>query len=74
MTLSQEAHAQLADDGFILLPSAFAPDVVETMTEALNRVFAERGSTDTAIRGDEGAVYAARNLLRFWTIPRTRPA
>jgi hypothetical protein len=66
MTISQEARTQLTNDGFTLLPGVFAPALVGAMAEDLDRVFAEHGTGDAAIRGEEGSVYAARNLLVLW--------
>jgi hypothetical protein len=56
--------ADLHRDGYVLLPGVFGPAEVAGMTAALNDALAS--SDEPAIRGDEGAVYAARNVLTLW--------
>src|SRR4051812_25774372 len=55
----------LERDGFVVLPAAFTPDEVAAMLEAL-RAALSAGGEGPAIRGEEGIVYAARNVLAFW--------
>src|SRR5438876_299518 len=54
----------LQRDGFVLLAGVFSMHEVEAMRSGLESVLATED--DPAIRGDEGAVYAARNVLVLW--------
>src|SRR5262249_38106936 len=54
----------LERDGYTLLSGVFTPDEVERMRSALEAALS--AGADPAIRGDEGAVYAARNVLTLW--------
>jgi hypothetical protein len=55
--------SRLDSDGFVLLPAVFAPGEVASITDSLARAFS---GADPAIRGDDGRVYAARNVLDLW--------
>jgi hypothetical protein len=56
--------SELERDGFVLLRGVFTQAEVEAMRSTLEaRLAAEN---DPAIRGDEGAVYAARNVHVLW--------
>jgi hypothetical protein len=57
---------QLDADGVVILCGVFTAAEAGAMADALGRVFAERGSAEASIRGDEGEVYAARNVLQLW--------
>src|SRR3954452_6278264 len=57
---------RLEEDGYVLLPGLFGPAAVGDMLQALRQVFSARGADDAAIRGGEGTVYAARNVLALW--------
>jgi hypothetical protein len=50
-------------DGFVLLQGVFAADEVAAMRSALESALTAQGPS---IRGDDGAVYAARNVLELW--------
>lgn len=50
-------------DGYVTLSGVFADDAVAEILAALE---AALSGGDPAIRGDEGAVYAARNVLDLW--------
>jgi hypothetical protein len=56
---------QLDEDGFTVLPAAFAAPAVADMVSSLELAFAA-GSADASIRGEGGEVYAARNVLALW--------
>jgi Phytanoyl-CoA dioxygenase (PhyH) len=56
---------QLDEDGYVLVPDVFPAGAVAEMTRALEQALAARGG-DAAIRGEEGTVYAARNVLSLW--------
>jgi hypothetical protein len=51
-------------DGFTTLPSVLAPGEVEAVLAALEHALASL--TGPTIRGDEGTIYAARNILALW--------
>jgi hypothetical protein len=60
---------QLERDGFVLLPSVFDAATVEHIIQDLERAFARRTprhSEGASIRGQEGSIYAARNVLTLW--------
>jgi hypothetical protein len=63
-------------DGYALLPGVFAPGEVVAIRRALGEALAA-GEEGPAIRGSEGAVYAARNILALWPeaagVGRRRP-
>jgi hypothetical protein len=56
--------SDLQRDGFVLLPEVFSTSEVQRMRSALESALAT--DDEPAIRGDEGAVYAARNVLVLW--------
>ncbi len=56
---------QLADDGYLLLPSVFTADQVNAITADLASAFASDSSGST-LRAEDGSVYGARNLLQLW--------
>src|SRR5579875_1666779 len=58
--------AKFEGDGYTILPSVFTNEATSAMTRSLEEVFAERAGTEASIRGDEGTVYAARNILELW--------
>jgi hypothetical protein len=64
--MSSPWHAEFEREGLMLLPRVFSTTDVEAMTAALSELFHREGTQDASIRGDEGAVYAARNVLRLW--------
>ncbi len=64
MSSATTSAADLYRDGYALLPGVFGPADVAAMTAALERALSANG--EPAIRGDEGAVYAARNVLTLW--------
>ena len=56
--------SDLQRDGFATIEGAFGAAEVEAMRSALEAVLETKD--DPAIRGDDGAVYAARNVLVLW--------
>src|SRR5262249_35737223 len=48
------------------LPEVFSDEAVARMVRSLEHVFAARIGAEASIRGDEGTIYAARNLLTLW--------
>ncbi len=65
-TLTDDWLRQVEQDGFAVLPQVFAPDQVDAILEDLARSLATRNGQSSLIRGQEGAVYAARNVLAVW--------
>lgn len=59
----------LERDGYVILKSVFAPEDAGEIAASIESALAATASDDPAIRGGEGTVYAARNVLRLW--PRT---
>jgi hypothetical protein len=53
-------------DGVVLLCAVFTAAEAAALAGALGRLFAERGPAEASIRGEEGEVYAARNVLQLW--------
>ena len=58
--------AELERDGFTVLRGVFTDEAVVAMIRSLEGIFAERAGTEASIRGDEGTIYAARNVLELW--------
>jgi hypothetical protein len=56
--------AELERDGFVFLAGIFTTAEVEQMLSSLESALL--AENDPAIRGDDGAVYAARNILTLW--------
>jgi hypothetical protein len=61
--LAQTA-SDIARDGLTMLQGVFAPEEVSAILAALEGALTS--PTGPAIRGDEGTVYAARNILALW--------
>jgi phytanoyl-CoA dioxygenase PhyH len=57
---------ELERDGYTVLPSVFSKQAVAHMVRSLEDIFGDRAGAEASIRGDEGAVYAARNILTLW--------
>ncbi len=57
---------QLDEDGYAILPNVFDSAAVGDMVSSLEEAFAATGSADASIRGDEGEIDAARNVLALW--------
>lgn len=58
--------AELEARGYTVLSNVFSEEPLAAMTHRLEGVFAERSGLEASIRGDEGAIYAARNVLELW--------
>ena len=58
--------ARLERDGYVTLSGVFSPAEVQAMLGAVEGALASTGADDPAIRGGEGTVYAARNLIELW--------
>lgn len=58
--------AALESDGYTVLAGVFSPQAVADMIQSLEHIFAARLGDEASIRGDEGTVYAARNVLTLW--------
>jgi hypothetical protein len=56
----------LERDGYTVLPNVFTDQAVARMIHSLERIFGDRIGEESSIRGDEGAIYAARNVLTLW--------
>jgi hypothetical protein len=57
------ARSEVQRDGYTTLPVVFSPAEVDSM---LSTIEAALEGADPAIRGDDGAVYAARNVLQLF--------
>lgn len=66
MEAMRSLPAQLERDGYTLLPEVFTEETITQMVSELEGVFAARAGEDASIRGDEGTIYAARNVLSLW--------
>jgi ectoine hydroxylase-related dioxygenase (phytanoyl-CoA dioxygenase family) len=53
-------------DGLVILQGLFSSDQVAAITASLTRILTESARDTTAIRGEEGNIYAARNVLELW--------
>lgn len=58
--------AEWERDGYTVLPGVFTEEAITAMIRGLDEVFAERAGTEASIRGEEGTIYAARNILHLW--------
>src|SRR4051794_18434178 len=56
-------RSELERDGFVTLGAVYGAEAVARLLASLEAALAQG---DLAIRGDEGAVYAARNVLAWW--------
>jgi hypothetical protein len=56
----------LERDGFTMLNGVFSPDVAAAIAAGIEVALAAAVGDDPAIRGGEGTLYAARNVLRLW--------
>lgn len=67
-TLRNHTHLldMLERDGYTVLPNVFSNQAVAHMVCCLEALFGDRGGAEASIRGEEGAVYAARNILTLW--------
>jgi hypothetical protein len=54
-------------DGYVILPSVFPPERVDEMIKNLTVAIEAELEDASAIRGREGVVYAARNVVDWWT-------
>lgn len=53
-------------EGLVLLEQVFCPDQVDAILGHLEQALGTPAGASSAIRGQEGAVYAARNVLAAW--------
>jgi hypothetical protein len=58
--------AHLDRDGYVVLPQVFPESSITAMLRGLEEAFAEHAGKEASIRGEEGTIYAARNLLTLW--------
>jgi hypothetical protein len=58
--------AALEEDGCVLLPGVFEPAEAAGIRTALEEALARQAGQAPAIRGGEGSIYAARNVLQLW--------
>ena len=71
------ALVALERDGFTTVRGDFSADEVATLLDELEQALASTLADDPAIRGGEGTVFAARNVLRLWPLAASvwhRPA
>src|SRR6266851_2532789 len=54
---------ELDRDGYVMLRGVFTPEQVGVMQDALAHALDQ---DEPAIKGSDGAVYAARNILALW--------
>jgi hypothetical protein len=57
------AWTEIERDGYFTLPAVFSSNEVESMLAAIEAALRR---ADPAIRAEDGAVYAARNILQLW--------
>jgi hypothetical protein len=60
---------RLDEDGYVVLPGLFAADAT-ALADNLTQALSQRAG-EAAVRGDDGVIYAARNLLDLWPTGRT---
>jgi hypothetical protein len=65
-TRTQHWLEQLQEDGLALLPGVFSSPQVEDIRARLTEALSDAAAESTAIRGEEGTIYAARNVLEVW--------
>ncbi len=65
VTEPEQLLAQMADDGFVVLPGVYSAAQVDSMLAGLAGIFQDQPET-VAIRSSAGSVYAARNVLALW--------
>jgi ectoine hydroxylase-related dioxygenase (phytanoyl-CoA dioxygenase family) len=56
----------LERDGYTVLSNVFSNEAVTNIVRSLEDIFGERIGEEASIRGDEGVIYAARNILTLW--------
>jgi hypothetical protein len=56
----------LERDGYTILPSVISDQTIAYMVRSLEDIFGDRVGAEASIRGEEGAVNAARNILTLW--------
>ena len=76
MGSSPDWLVQLERDGYIVLPQVFPEASIAAMLRDLEEAFAAHAGREASIRGEEGTIYAARNLLTLcpgavdaWRVP-----
>lgn len=57
---------ELERDGYAILPNVFSNQAVANIVRSLEEIFGDRIGAEASIRGDDGAIYAARNILSLW--------
>jgi hypothetical protein len=57
---------ELAELGYTMLPKVFTAEAITSIKRGLASAFIERDGVEASIRGEEGAIYAARNVLDLW--------
>jgi hypothetical protein len=62
----QDACSAVEKDGYVMLRGVYRSDEVQAICAGIDRAFAGGSGEDPAIRGGEGTVYAARNVLRLY--------
>ena len=62
MVTLEQPLAQMARDGFAVIPAVFTPEQVAHMRTALAQAFHAQAAA-APVRSDAGHVYAARNIL-----------
>src|SRR5262245_3763214 len=59
-------QVELDRDGVIVLRDVYSSGDIATILSSLDQLFDARPAGDASIRGAEGIVYAARNMLQLW--------
>src|SRR5581483_4092371 len=62
----RERLEALEADGFVVLPRVFPASRVEELRRVLAEALGRTDESGTAIRAQQGTVYAARNVLDLW--------
>lgn len=62
----QDWAGQLDQAGYVVLAGVFSPGAVAEMAQRLAQALAHSAGQEAAVRGEEGSIYAARNVLALW--------
>jgi hypothetical protein len=64
--MSVRIHEQLAENGFTELAGVFDIQTVDGVARDLDRVLSAADPSESALRSENGTLYAARNVLSLW--------
>lgn len=61
-----DCRAELESKGYTILSGLFTDEIIGAILRSLEEIFTRRAGAEASIRGDEGTIYAARNILELW--------